>query len=350
MMAWQGGEHLTTDGGPPRHVPVMLNEVLRELAVQSGDVVVDGTFGAGGYTTALLGQGATVVAIDRDPAAIAAGQALVAAHKDRLILRQGRFSRLDKLANDAGYSTVDGVVLDVGVSSMQIDTAERGFSFQKSGPLDMRMGAEGLSAADVANTFARGDLVRIIGILGEERQASRIAGAIEKRRLEKPFDDTLDLAHVIEATIGRHPRDKIHPATRTFQALRIFVNRELDELADGLLAAERVLRPGGRLVVVSFHSLEDRIVKRFLADRAAQAPASRHAPQGIDVPLTFERSIRNAVAATAEEAEANPRARSARLRAAVRTDAPARAADRSVFGLPDFSSIGKRNPYRGAMA
>ena len=229
------------------HIPVMLNEVMRALSPSSGDVMVDATFGAGGYTSAILNAGAKVVAIDRDPNAISAGEALVSQHEGNLSLQHGRFSNLDALAQVAGYSQVDGVVADIGVSSMQIDQAERGFSFQKDGPLDMRMEQAGVSAADVVNTCERSDLTRIIGILGEERQASRVSAEIAERRLKEPFSTTLDLANLVEKTLGRKAKDRIHPATRTFQALRIFVNRELEELADALLAAERVLKPGGRI-------------------------------------------------------------------------------------------------------
>jgi len=269
MTAGPGG---TSDagGGPARHIPVLLSEVLEMLQPTPGKVIVDGTFGAGGYTRALLDAGADVVAIDRDPDAIAAGRPLEAASSGRLRLVEAPFSRLDECAG----GTVDGVVLDIGVSSMQLDEAERGFSFRHDGPLDMRMAQAGLTAADVVNTFKAGDLTRIFGILGEERHAGRIARMIERRRVDRPFTTTRDLAQAIEAAIGNNPKEKIHPATRVFQALRVFVNDELGELAAALFAVERVLKPGGRLAVVSFHSLEDRIVKRFLADRSAAAAPS----------------------------------------------------------------------------
>jgi 16S rRNA (cytosine1402-N4)-methyltransferase len=323
-------------GGPVRHVPVMLAEVLEHLAPAPGAVILDGTFGAGGYTGALLEKGAEVIALDRDPNAIAAGKALVASSGGRLSLHHSTFSRLDDFAPEGG---LDGVVLDIGVSSMQIDEAERGFSFQKNGPLDMRMSSDGVSAADVVNRARANDLIRIFSFLGEERQASRIARAIEKLRVEKKFTTTRDLANLIEMVNPRRAVDKIHPATRVFQALRIYVNNELGELADALFAAERALKPGGRLVVVSFHSLEDRIVKRFFADRAGKASGSRHLPELAQAPVIFEPVSRQAIAASDEEAEVNPRARSAKLRAGIRTKAPAGKADLSIFDLPQLASI-----------
>ena len=267
MMAGHGDDHHAV-GGPARHIPVLLDEVLAALKPAPGEVIVDGTFGAGGYTRAILATGASVVAIDRDPDAIAAGRDLEAQSGGRLRLVQAPFSSLDEHVDQ-----VDGVVLDIGVSSMQLDQAERGFSFRADGPLDMRMAQAGASAADVVNHFKLGDLARIFGFLGEERHAGRIARMIESRREKRPFERTLDLADAIETHIGRSPKDKIHPATRVFQALRIYVNDELGELARALFAAERALKPGGRLVVVTFHSLEDRIVKRFIADRSERSVA-----------------------------------------------------------------------------
>ena len=321
-------------GGPVRHIPVMLTEVLAALSVNEGDAIVDGTFGAGGYTRALLDAGARVVAIDRDPDAIAAGRAMEAASAGRLRLVQAPFSTLDTAAD----GQVDGVVLDIGVSSMQLDEAGRGFSFRNDGPLDMRMAQEGVTAADVVNRLKAGDLARVFGFLGEERHAGRIARMIEKRRAEKPFTRTRDLAEAIEKLVRRGPKDKIHPATRVFQALRIYVNDELGELARALSAAERVLKPGGRLVVVTFHSLEDRIVKRFMADRAGSGGGSRHMPEVATRPATFERPA-GVVAAGEAEASANPRARSAKLRLAVRTAASARGEDFSLFGLPALPQL-----------
>ena len=322
------GEEDRAVGGPARHIPVLLDEVIAALAPVEGAAIIDGTFGAGGYTRALLARGASVVAIDRDPDAIAAGRELEAQSGARLRLVQGTFSRLDEYAAEA-----DGVVLDIGVSSMQLDQAERGFSFRADGPLDMRMAKAGMTAADVVNRFKAGDLARIFGFLGEERHAGRIARMIEKRAAARPFTRTRELAEAIETLVGRNPKDKIHPATRAFQALRIFVNDELGELTRALFAAERVLKPGGRLAVVTFHSLEDRIVKRFLADRSGRAGGSRHLPEVHVEPATFEKPA-GAIPVSDEEAARNPRARSAKLRSAMRTPAAARAADHSIFGLP----------------
>ena len=321
-------------GGPVRHIPVLLDEVLAALHVGPGMLVVDGTFGAGGYTKAILVTGASVVAIDRDPNAIADGRDLEAASGGRLRLVHGPFSRLDEHAGEP----VDAVVLDIGVSSMQIDEADRGFSFRQDGPLDMRMAQKGITAADVVNTYKAGDLARVFGFLGEEKQAGRIARMIEKRRASKPFATTLDLANAIEGLVGRNPKDRIHPATRVFQALRIHVNDELGELAKALMAAERALKPDGRLVVVTFHSLEDRIVKRFLTDRSSQGGGSRHLPQVQAQAATFEKPAQ-VTAASNEEAERNPRARSAKLRSAVRTANAARREHFSIFALPDLPDV-----------
>ncbi|GHC75149.1 16S rRNA (cytosine(1402)-N(4))-methyltransferase RsmH [Limoniibacter endophyticus] len=324
------------ENGVP-HIPVMLEEVLTALDAGEAKTIVDGTFGAGGYTRAILARGASVIAIDRDPDAIANGAALAAASEGRLGLVHAPFSEMDSHAEG-----VDGVVLDIGVSSMQLDQAERGFSFRFDGPLDMRMAQAGLSAADVVNRYKWEDLARIFGLLGEERHAGRIARMIEKRRADRPFERTADLASAIELYVGRKPGDKIHPATRVFQALRIYVNDELGELARALLAAERILKPGGRLVVVTFHSLEDRLVKRFLADRGGKSnTGSRHLPQVAEVQPQFEK-VSRAIAATDAEIAINPRSRSAKLRSAVRTAAAAPAReDYSVFGLPDLSKVGQ---------
>ncbi|NEI54228.1 16S rRNA (cytosine(1402)-N(4))-methyltransferase RsmH [Rhizobium leguminosarum] len=338
MVANPGGGSTDAGGGPVRHIPVLLDEVLAALAPAPGKFILDGTFGAGGYSSAILAAGAEVIALDRDPTAIAAGQAMVAAHGGRLRLVHSQFSHL---ADHAPQGGLDGVVLDIGVSSMQIDEAERGFSFQKNGPLDMRMSAEGVSAADVVNRAKVADLIRIFHFLGEESQAPRIAHAIEKRRAEKPFETTRDLAGIIELVTPRKMKDKIHPATRVFQALRIFVNDELGELAQALFAAETALKPGGRLVVVTFHSLEDRIVKKFFSDRAGKASGSRHLPVAHERAATFEAVGKPMVSASEAEAEINPRARSAKLRAGLRTDAAAEAADMSLFGFPNLASLGK---------
>lgn len=333
MMAGHG-EGKPAVGGPARHIPVLLDEVLAALAPKPGETVVDGTFGAGGYTRAILDRGAGVIAIDRDPDAIAGGADLVAASGGRLTLVHDRFSRLDAATD----GPVDGVVLDIGVSSMQLDEAGRGFSFRGDGPLDMRMAQRGVSAADVVNNYKVSDLTRIIGLYGEERHAGRVARMIEKRRAQRPFTRTLELADAIELLLGRKPGDRIHPATRTFQALRIFVNDELGELCRALFAAERALKPGGRLAVVTFHSLEDRIVKRFLADRSQQPAGSRHLPALTHREPTFA-DVAKPVAAGEAEATDNPRARSARLRAGIRTAAPARAEDHAIFGLPAIAGV-----------
>lgn len=332
-MADPGTDH-RAGGGPVRHVPVLLSEVMAALAPEAGDTIIDGTFGAGGYSAAILETGANVIGIDRDPDAIAAGAALVGASGGRLRLVEGRFSALDTVTD----APVDGVVLDIGVSSMQLDEPERGFSFRHDGPLDMRMAKAGPSAADVVNTFKSGDLARIFGFYGEERHAGRIARAIEARRDERPFATTGELSRLIERVVGKRPGDRIHPATRVFQALRIFVNDELGELCRALFAAERALKPGGRLAVVSFHSLEDRIVKRFIAARSSAASGSRHMPAAGGPAPSFER-FGGAQAATDEEARANPRARSAKLRAARRTGAPAHEVDLSIFALPKLPAL-----------
>ena len=338
MVANPGGGSTDAGGGLVRHIPVLLPEVLRALDPAAGKVVLDGTFGAGGYTSAILAAGADVIALDRDPTAIAAGQPLVAEHKGRLSLIHSQFSDLADHAPDGG---LDGVVLDIGVSSMQIDEADRGFSFQKNGPLDMRMSASGVSAADVVNRAKVADLIRIFHFLGEESQSPRIAHAIEKRRAEQPFVTTRDLAGLIEIVTPRKMKDKIHPATRVFQALRVFVNDELGELAQALFAAERVLKPGGRLVVVTFHSLEDRIVKKFFADRSGRASGSRHLPATHERAATFDAVGKPMVSASEAEAEVNPRARSAKLRAGQRTQAVAEATDLSIFDLPNLASLEK---------
>ncbi len=265
-------------GGPARHVPVLARSALELLRPRDGGIYIDGTFGAGGYTSAVLDAADTqVIGIDRDRSAVAAGADLVERAGGRLTLVEGRFSGLDAIARRFGHAAVDGVVLDLGVSSMQLDTAGRGFSFRHDGPLDMRMGREGPSAADVVARLGERDLADIIFHLGEERHARAVARAIVQARRNAPIVTTGALANLVAGVVRTKP-GTIHPATRTFQALRMFVNEELDELANGLAAAERILRPGGRLVVVAFHSLEDRIVKTFLAERSRTTGASRHQP------------------------------------------------------------------------
>ena len=328
-------------GGPERHVPVLLNEGLEWLDPQPGEGMVDGTFGAGGYSRKILERGTAVVGIDRDPDAIAGGQELVAQSDGQLILVPGQFADLDIHARESGFDGVDGVVLDLGVSSMQLDQAERGFSFLRDGPLDMRMEQAGPSAADVVNELPVRDLIRIIGLLGEEKRAPSVAHAIDNARKEKPFSRTLELADLIEKVLGRSPKKaQIHPATRTFQALRIYVNGELHQAAQALGAAERILKPGGRLVLVSFHSLEDRIVKRFFQDRTkTRGGGSRHMPEEEVPPATFENLTRKAVEARDMETDANPRARSAKLRAGRRIEAPARELDIHAAGVPRLAAF-----------
>jgi 16S rRNA (cytosine1402-N4)-methyltransferase len=324
----------------PRHIPVLLLQVLEALAPVQGSTFIDGTFGAGGYTRALLDGGAArVLAIDRDPAAIAGGAEVAGAFGARLTLAEGAFDRLDELAEAHRITAVDGVVLDVGVSSMQLDEAQRGFSFQADGPLDMRMSASGETAADVVNTRSEQDLADIIYHLGEERRSRGIARAIGRARELAPIRTTAELAGIVMRVLGRRPGDEHHPATRTFQALRIYVNDELGQLGRALQAAERILKPGGRLAVVSFHSLEDRIVKRFLVARGGKATAgSRHLPaQSIkSSEPSYQIINQRPLTPSQEEITANPRARSARLRAAKRTEAPAwPPEDLQVLGVPE---------------
>jgi len=300
------------------HVPVLLDEVVSALRPAAGQSFVDGTFGAGGYARAILATGANLIAFDRDPSARRFAEGLPA---DRFRLVESRFSELDEAT---GPGAVDGVVLDIGVSSMQLDEPDRGFSFMRDGPLDMRMSADGPTAADLVNDADPADLARILYVYGEERQSRRIASAIARRRIEQPFTRTLELADFIERALGGRRGAKTHPATRSFQAIRIAVNEELAELEAGLAAAERALKTDGRLCVVTFHSLEDRIVKTFLSVRAGRTPAgSRHAPpvETTQAP-SFQLLFNGAQGPSDAELAANPRARSAKLRAAVRTDAP----------------------------
>ncbi|MDQ8758248.1 16S rRNA (cytosine(1402)-N(4))-methyltransferase RsmH [Sphingosinicella sp. LHD-64] len=304
------------------HIPVLLDEVVAALAPAPGETHVDGTFGAGGYTKAILEKGAArVFAFDRDPEAIGAGETLAASSGGRLTLVPERFSRMRQALSARDVEDVDGVTLDIGVSSMQLDQAERGFSFQADGPLDMRMGRDGQSAADFVNTADEAEIAEVLFHYGEEPKARRVAKAIVAAR---PIERTGELAEVVRKALGHHPGMKKDPATRTFQAIRIHVNEELKELEGGLAAAEQVLKPGGRLAVVTFHSLEDRIVKRFLKSRSGALPAgSRHLPAANETgpAPTFE-AVAKAVRPGAAETEANPRARSATLRAALRTSAP----------------------------
>lgn len=306
------------------HLSVMLNEVLAAADPKPGDLVIDGTFGAGGYARAFLQAGCEVIGLDRDPTVQPHADRLSAEYPETFRLIRRRFSEMAEALAEVGPSSCDIVVLDIGVSSMQLDQAERGFSFMKDGPLDMRMSDEGQTAADLVNTLDHGPLAHLIKEYGEERESGRIASAILRRRVDQPFSRTLDLAEVIERALGGRRGAPIHPATRTFQALRIAVNDELGELAEGLAAAEEVLKPGGRLVVVTFHSLEDRMVKRFLNERAGKGGGgSRHLPpQAVVARPSFTLIGKGLVEASEAEAKDNPRARSAKLRAAIRTDAP----------------------------
>ncbi|MBO9546709.1 16S rRNA (cytosine(1402)-N(4))-methyltransferase RsmH [Caulobacter sp.] len=300
------------------HISVLLDEVVEALGAKPGETIIDGTFGAGGYTRAILATGASVVGFDRDPTVLRFTEGLPA---DRFRLIQDRFSQM---AEHFAPRSVDGVVLDIGVSSMQLDEAERGFSFMRDGPLDMRMSDTGPTAADLVNTLDHTELARILYVYGEEHASRRIASFIIRRREERLFERTLDLAEVIERALGGRKGAKVHPATRSFQGLRIAVNDELGELEAGLDAAERILKPGGRLAVVTFHSLEDRIVKNYLAERAGRTPGgSRHLPQApTGAPASFQLIANKAIAPGEAELAVNPRARSSKLRAAVRTEAP----------------------------
>ena len=322
-------------GGPVRHVPVLLSEVITALAPQPGGRYLDGTFGAGGYARAILeaAPGAILLGLDRDPTAIAGGADLVAAMGGRLTLSQARFGELAEEAERFRMAPLDGVVLDIGVSSMQLDQAQRGFSFRFDGPLDMRMEADGQSAAELVNEADEGVLANIIYHYGEERRSRAIARAIVEARRKAPLTTTKQLADLVAGIVRADPNGP-HPATRTFQALRIAINDELGELVRALHAAEAALAPGGRLAVVTFHSLEDRIVKQFFAQRSGKAPAaSRHAPSAAVPTATFRPVIKGALAPSEAEMRANPRARSAKLRAAERTEAAARSPDAELVAL-----------------
>ena len=325
-------------GGPARHIPVLGPQAIEFLNVRAGGVYLDATFGAGGHTRAILATpGANVIGIDRDRDAVAAGFDLVDASDGRLTLVEDRFSRLDEIARDFGHAAVDGVLLDLGVSSMQLDEAARGFSFRRDGPLDMRMGSEGPSAADVVARASSQDLAAIIATLGEERHARAVARAIAAARESSPIQTTGALAEIV-ARVVRGPRD-IHPATRTFQALRMFVNEELSELSAALAAAERALAPRGRLAVIAFHSLEDRLVKTFLAARGRPPRGSRHQPEIAASAPSFRLLTARPLTPDAAEVAANPRARSAKLRAAERTDAPPLAQMPPLPRLPSLADV-----------
>lgn len=322
--------------GQAPHIPVLLRPLLAAVAPVRG-VWLDGTFGAGGYSRALLEAGAEkVIGVDRDPLAFEMAASWVGNWGARLELVQGVFSRLDEYAQG-----LDGVVLDIGVSSMQIDQAERGFSFMKDGPLDMRMSQEGRSAADIVNTADEDELADILFHYGEERASRRIARAIARARAEAPITSTLRLAELVEGCLPRAKPGQSHPATRSFQALRIAVNDEYGELVGGLEAAERALRPGGQLAVVTFHSVEDRIVKRFFTARSGGGGrGSRHAPDIAKAAPQFTQASRKAIGPDDQELAENPRARSAKLRVGQRTDAPAGAVDRRALGMPQLKKGG----------
>ena len=323
-------QEVLCDFQKPDHVSVMLDEVLEALSLEDNKTYVDGTFGAGGYSRAILEKNISMLwAIDRDANVVATAKKLEDDYPSKFKLLQGCFSEMQSLLEVEGQNYVDGIVLDIGVSSMQLDQAERGFSFMKDGPLDMRMSDHGMTAADVVNTTEEEELANIIYQYGEERASRRVARAIVKAREEKEFTRTLELSKVIEAAVGRPKYKKgkkqMHGATRTFQALRIFVNDELGELKRALIAAEKILAPGGRLCVVTFHSLEDRIVKEFFKVRSGEASrGSRHMPAGEleQHPPSFEMLFRGGKKASLEEIQKNKRSRSAKLRAATRTDAP----------------------------
>lgn len=317
------------------HIPVLIRPLIAAVAPVSG-VWLDGTFGAGGYTRELLNAGADkVIGVDRDPLAFEMAAPWTKDFGDRIELVEGVFSKLDEYA-----SNLDGIVLDLGVSSMQLDLAERGFSFMREGPLDMRMSQDGLSAADICNEYDGEEIADIIFLYGEERASRRIAKSIVAAR---PLTTTLELATIVAGCLPRSKPGQSHPATRTFQALRIAVNNEYGELAQGLMAAERALKPGGQLAVVTFHSVEDRMVKRFLQARGGgMSNANRYAPEAEEIVAAFKVIKRKAIIADDEELSQNPRSRSAKLRVAMRTDAPAVGVDPADLGMPMKKIKGKR--------
>jgi 16S rRNA (cytosine1402-N4)-methyltransferase len=344
MMGGSDSGTFAVAGGLAHHIPVLGGRAVEFLSERDGGRYIDATFGAGGYARAILAAAdASVLGIDRDRNAIARGASLVDAAGGRLVLVEERFSNLDQVARESGWDAADGVVLDLGVSSMQLDEAERGFSFRLEGPLDMRMGGSGPSAAEVVASASERELATIVAMLGEERHARAVARAIVAARGDAPIRSTRALASILERTVRGRP-GAIHPATRTFQALRMFVNDELGELAAALTAAEKVLKPGGRLVVVAFHSLEDRIVKTFLVERSRRSHASRHLPETALPAPAFRMLTGRPVTPNATEISANPRARSAKLRAAERTGAPPTAGifDELLPRLPSLDDIARR--------
>jgi len=312
------------------HTPVLLRPILEAVAPVEG-VWLDGTFGAGGYTRGFLDAGAAkVIAVDRDPLAFEMAAEWAGEYGARLVMQRGVFSKMDEYASD-----LDGVVLDLGVSSMQLDLAERGFSFMRDGPLDMRMSQDGPSAADIVNEAEEEVIANILFQYGEERASRRIAAAIVRARNEAPITSTLKLAKLVEGCLPRSKPGQSHLATRSFQGLRIAVNNEYGELFQGLMAAERALKPGGQLAVVTFHSVEDRMVKRFLTARSGGGGnANRFAPEMAQAAPQFTVKKRKAIGPDAQELEENPRSRSAKLRVAIRTDAPSGTVDAKSIGMP----------------
>ncbi len=344
MKSGRGDHQHVAAGGLARHIPVLRAEVLEALALRSGGTYLDATFGAGGYTAAILATpGTKVLALDRDPRAIAGGFDAVEAAAGRLTLVEAQFSELESSAQTQGIEAFDGIVFDIGVSSMQLDEAERGFSFRQDGPLDMRMSGQGESAADLVNNADEATLADIFYYFGEERLARRVAKAIVVARIEAPITTTAKLAEIVGRVVHTKP-GAIHPATRSFQALRIAVNDELGELVAGLAAAERTLKPGGRLVVVTFHSLEDRIVKQFFAARSGRGEAkSRPLPGEPAKPVpSFTLTGRQPIEASPAETAENPRARSAKLRFAERTAAQAQPLDPAFVALSRLPQTDKR--------
>ncbi len=327
---------------PARHIPVLLDEVIHSLKIITGGIYIDGTFGAGGYTRAILdaAKDTRVLALDRDPDAIAAGYAMVAAYGGRLTLAEAEFDRLDVEAQSFGYIPVDGVVLDIGVSSMQIDEAQRGFSFRHDGPLDMRMAQSGESAADIINGAEEEQLANIFYYYGEERLSRRVARTIVKARADAKIETTKQLADIVSRVIYAKP-GQIHPATRVFQALRIAVNDELGQLVRALFAAERILKPGGVLSVVTFHSLEDRIVKQYFAGSSGKSEGSRFQPEKAVTAAIFTTKGKWPLTAGDAELATNPRTRSAKLRAGIRTEAPARLDDAALLALASLPETGR---------
>ena len=319
----------------PRHIPVLLNDFVSQLKPLSG-VWIDGTFGDGGYSKMLLESDAkSVIAIDRDPSVTSAASVLAKQFPSRFFFTNDRFSKLADIAKSSGFESVDGVLLDLGVSSMQIDQANRGFSFKKNGPLDMRMSGSGLSAFDVVNNFSEKDLADIIYNFGEERLSRRIASSIVKERKNNKIDSTETLTRLISDCLPKYKSSKTHPATRTFQALRIFVNNELEELVEALEAAERILSPNGILAVITFHSLEDRIVKRFIKLKSEIYPKfNRHQPNQLKFQPSFEKFAKKKIIASEAEVEANSRARSAKLRIARKLKSDLTPIEKNLLGLP----------------